>query len=128
MPFVLKLTEHTGSSLEWSLQVTLCWPVEDVDRNWLGLDQVFESHESLDEERLGVFHVAVEERHHEDTHVNTTNEFGGLCQVIVANSCGNQSSAVRALYKTCQLHTTWKQIRLTIGLLGSTLHDTYEQE
>lgn len=88
----LRLTEHASTRFEWSLQVTLCRSVEDVDSNGLSLDQVLETHKTLNEEGLRVLHVSVEERHHEHAHVYTANKLGGLCQVIIPNCRRHKSS------------------------------------
>ena len=44
-----------------------------------GLD----SHQALNEERLGKLHVYMKEGHHRERHVDATDELGGLGKIIV---------------------------------------------
>jgi hypothetical protein len=90
-------TEKTSTGLEWSLQVAFCGFAQDVDSDRLGLDEVLECHETLDEKGLGVFHVSMEEDHHKHSHVDASDQLGSFCQVIVSNGSSDKSTRLWSL-------------------------------
>lgn len=99
----VRTAEHSRSGLERPFQVTLSLFAKNVNGDWLGFKYVFETHETLNKQGLGVFHVAVEESHHANTHEDTpdlgrivrldttcelaiiTHELGYFAQIIVFN-------------------------------------------
>jgi len=62
--------KHSTTGLPRPLQVSLGFLPKNMDHDGLSVVQTLETHERLDEERLGEFHVAVEEAHHGDTDVD----------------------------------------------------------
>lgn len=64
-----KLTsEHTGN-FEWTFKISGSWSTQDVNSDGFSVVEVFDTHESLDEEGLSEFEVDVHDGHHCDTHV-----------------------------------------------------------
>jgi hypothetical protein len=54
-----QLLHETTACLEWSREGSFCLLAEEVEFGRVGLEDTLESHETLDEEWLGVVHVAV---------------------------------------------------------------------
>lgn len=73
-------SEHARARLERALEVALGGLSQDVDRDGLRVVQVLDAHEALDEERLRVLEVAVQDRHHRDAEVDAA-ELGGAAAV-----------------------------------------------
>ena len=65
-------TSKHARCLERTLQVTLCLLSENVDLDRLGVIEIFDTHESLNEQGLGKVEVDVHDGHHGDTHVCRT--------------------------------------------------------
>ncbi len=78
-------TKQTSSCLERPFEVTLCGLAKDVECNDLRVVERLEPHERLDEQRLRVLEVEMEEKHHAAAHVDCTRELGGLLEVVVPN-------------------------------------------
>lgn len=76
-------SKHATTSLEGSLKITFGRLVENVDRDGLRVVESLETHKSLDEERLGIVHVEVEENHHGEAHVNATNLDATRFRIVV---------------------------------------------
>lgn len=62
-------TSKHARCLEGALQVTLCLLSENVDLDGLSVIEIFDAHESLNEQGLGKVEVDVHDAHHGDTHV-----------------------------------------------------------
>src|SRR5882757_4187241 len=66
----LTTTKHTGC-FEGALKVVLGFFANNVYLDKLGIVNVFESHERLNEEGLGIVEIEVHYTHHPDTHVSS---------------------------------------------------------
>jgi hypothetical protein len=64
-------TEQTGCGFPWSLEVTFGLLSKEMNLQRFGVIQALETHQRLDEERLSVFKVTVEEGHHSNTGEDT---------------------------------------------------------
>ena len=64
-----RTSKHRRSALERPLQISLRLTSQDVYRHGFRVIQVFEAHDALGEERLGVAHVTVEATHHQNAQV-----------------------------------------------------------
>jgi hypothetical protein len=62
-------SKHRRCTLERPLQISLRLASQDIYRHGFRVIQVFEAHDALCEEGLGVAQVAVEAAHHEDAQV-----------------------------------------------------------
>lgn len=64
-----RLTSEHGGGLEGALEVAGGGLAEDVERDGLGVVEVLDAHERLDEEGLGEVEVDVHDAHHREAHV-----------------------------------------------------------
>jgi len=74
----IKRTAEHASNLERPLKVSSSGFSKDVDGDRLGVVQVLDAHESLDEERLGELEVDVHDGHHGDSHVRGAELVGNI--------------------------------------------------
>lgn len=64
--------KHAWGLLERSLEITFCRLAKDVQSDGLCLKETLDAHKTLDEERLSILHVQMQENHHSNSHIDCT--------------------------------------------------------